>query len=198
MEPIIQNLKRLEEWATGLRNKFQSDIFFRTTLYVVALQTGMVIVFIVAFSWVLNYTNGKVVGAVVSQVASSTPTAYSYTNFSPTLFTSIDAIQNQSVQFVFFGVVLVAVLFGIFLAYATLRPARSSLEYQKLFIINIAHELRTPLSVIKTVTEVGMLEEDMKPSVRKVFSDILEELERASGIINNLLSLNRLLRPERM
>lgn len=194
MEKLIHILKRGAEWGTALRSKFGSDIFFRTTIYVVALQTGLVVVSIFAFAWVLHYTNEKVVEAVVSHLASSQSPAA----FSPVLPDYIDAVQGESVRYVLFGIVAVAGMFGLLLAYATLRPARSSLEYQKLFISNVAHELRTPLSVIKTMTEVGLFEKDLPGGARKTFSEILEELERASGIINNLLSLNRLLRPERM
>lgn len=196
MGTIVNILKQFEEWVIALRSKFGSDIFFRTTVYVIALQAGLVGVSVIAFSLVLHYTNEKVMEAVVTHITASAqaPSAA----FSPVLPTSIDAIQSASVWYVFAGIIVVAVVFGILLAYATLRPARSSLGYQKLFISNIAHELRTPLSVIKTVTEVGMLEKDLPASVHRVFSDIVEELDRASGIINNLLSLNRLLRPERM
>jgi signal transduction histidine kinase len=99
---------------------------------------------------------------------------------------------------IFSAIMVVAVGSGIALAYVTLRPARDSLHYQKLFISNIAHELRTPLSTIKTQTEVALLDTTLSNDVRRTLSSIVEELNRASEIINNLLSLNQLLRPERM
>ncbi|HEV8677676.1 MAG TPA: HAMP domain-containing sensor histidine kinase, partial [Candidatus Paceibacterota bacterium] len=89
-------------------------------------------------------------------------------------------------------------LFGVVLTRLAMRPARSSLESQKLFISNIAHELRTPLSVIRTIAEVEMLDEGLPPAVQKTLSAILEETGRASGVINNLVSLNRLVRPKAM
>lgn len=96
------------------------------------------------------------------------------------------------------GVAFIAVTSGAALSYVTLRPTRNSLESQKLFISNIAHELRTPLAVIKTLSEVEMLDDKLPQETKKAIGGILEEIERASGVINNLLSLNKLLRPERM
>lgn len=109
-------------------------------------------------------------------------------------------IGARSFSWFAFGMIFVAggalvVLFGVVLARLALRPARSSLEGQKLFISNIAHELRTPLSVIKTIAEVEMLD-TLAESPRKAFEAILEESDRAGGVINNLVSLNRLIRPK--
>ena len=76
--------------------------------------------------------------------------------------------------------------------------ARDILESQKLFISNVAHELRTPLSTIKTSSEVALLDDRLSKDTKRTFGEILEEANRISEIINNLLSLNTLTRPERI
>lgn len=80
----------------------------------------------------------------------------------------------------------------------SLKPARDNLRHQKLFISNVAHELRTPLSIIKTNSEVALMDPLLAPDVAGSFKEIVGELNRISDIINNLLSLNALARPERM
>jgi signal transduction histidine kinase len=80
----------------------------------------------------------------------------------------------------------------------SLKPARDNLHHQKLFISNVAHELRTPLSIIKTSSEVALMDPSLKPDAGEAFKEIIGELNRISDIINNLLSLNSLARPERM
>jgi signal transduction histidine kinase len=100
--------------------------------------------------------------------------------------------------YAFGGVLLLSVLCGNLLARFTLGPARDTLRYQKLFISNVAHELRTPLAVIKTSTEVGLIDDTLSLDTKQTFNDILAELDRVSEILNNLLSLNALTRPERM
>ena len=76
--------------------------------------------------------------------------------------------------------------------------SRDILESQKLFISNVAHELRTPLSTIKTSSEVALLDDRLSKDTKRAFGEIVEEANRISEIINNLLSLNTLVRPERM
>jgi two-component system sensor histidine kinase CiaH len=148
------------EWAIASREKYRNDLFFRTTLQIISLQTLLVVVCLSAF---------------------------------------IFSLYNPGDEWYAFGGVLVlSGLCGTLLARFTLGPARDTLRYQKLFISNVAHELRTPLSVIKTSTEVGLIDDSLSASVKETFYDILNELDRVSEIINNLLSLNALTRPERM
>ncbi len=99
---------------------------------------------------------------------------------------------------IFGGVVIMALLSGVLLSRFTLGPARDTARYQKLFISNIAHELRTPLSTIKTSSEVALIDDSLPTDIKNTFTEIIEELNRVSEIINNLLSLNTLTRPERM
>ncbi len=80
----------------------------------------------------------------------------------------------------------------------SLKPARDNLRHQKLFISNIAHELRTPLSIIKTNSEVALMDPGLDTDAAAAFKETIGELNRISDIINNLLSLNTLARPERM
>lgn len=153
-------MRQLEEWATALPQRYASDLFFRTTVNIVVVQTLIVLFSIVTFWFTLQYTSSAwiLVGSAF----------------------------------------VLSVAFGLVLANYTLRPARDNVQHQKLFVSNIAHELRTPLSTIKTSTEVAQLDPSLPPNLRKIFSEILVELERISQIINNLLSLNTLTRPERM
>ena len=87
-------------------------------------------------------------------------------------------------------------LFSYFVAKIALTPADQALTKQKQFVGNIAHELRTPLAIIKANTEVRLLDADVPSSARTVHESNLEELDRISDIIDNLLSLNALLAPE--
>lgn len=89
------------------------------------------------------------------------------------------------------------VLFGYLISFVALRPARDALKAQKRFIRNIAHELRTPLSIIKTNSEIALLDPEIEQNAKKVVGSNIEELDRVSHIINNMLTLSALARPDR-
>lgn len=105
---------------------------------------------------------------------------------------------NRSFYIILFVVITVSAIVGFLVARVTLTPARNALNAQKQFIGNIAHELRTPLSIIKTNTELAILDDRVTPEFRSMLSSTVEELDRISEIINNLLSLSTLVKPERM
>ncbi len=105
---------------------------------------------------------------------------------------------HSAAWFVFIGILLVVIASTVLLARVLLLPVRDTLHYQKLFISNVAHELRTPLSTIKTSTEVALLDDKLPKAMQRIHLDVVDELNRISEIINNLLSLNTLTRPERI
>lgn len=106
----------------------------------------------------------------------------------------------KSRDLVITGAVILAVttVVGYLTTQLALKPIRDALEAQKQFIGNVAHELRTPLSIVKTNTEVRLFDTDIPPRVRAIHEDNLEELNRISNIINNLLSLSNLTRRAQM
>ena len=183
-------------WGTAWRERYESDLFFRTTAHIVALQALLVLILIGVFWASLRYSNHEVAGAVVSHVVR---VLENNSSVSPETFTrTIEGLQAGITLWVFLGIVALAVAFGLVLAFITLRPARETMRYQKMFISNIAHELRTPLSTIKTSTEVALLDNKLTPQQRKTLLSIVSELDRASEIVNNLLSFHTFTRPERM
>ncbi|MGL4361965.1 MAG: sensor histidine kinase [Cellulosilyticaceae bacterium] len=65
------------------------------------------------------------------------------------------------------------------------------------FVSNVSHELKTPLSSIKVLTESLMFQEDVPVEMYKeFFIDINSEVDRLDNIINDLLTLVKLDRKE--
>lgn len=61
------------------------------------------------------------------------------------------------------------------------------------FVSNVSHELKTPLSSIKVLSESLLLQEDMPVEMyREFMQDINNEVDRMTDIINDLLSLVKL------
>lgn len=58
------------------------------------------------------------------------------------------------------------------------------------FVSNVSHELKTPLSSIKVLSESLLLQSDVDPNLfREFFMDITSEVDRMTKIINDLLAL---------
>jgi signal transduction histidine kinase len=118
--------------------------------------------------------------------------------FSIGAIVAFSRVSTRSILLVSTFILGITTLFGFLVARLALAPARNALTSQKEFIGNIAHELRTPLAIIKANTEILLLEDRVGRNVRSTLVSNVEELDRISGIINNLLSLNVLVQPERL
>ncbi|BBF43315.1 phosphate regulon sensor protein PhoR [Lachnospiraceae bacterium KM106-2] len=61
------------------------------------------------------------------------------------------------------------------------------------FVSNVSHELKTPITSIKVLSESLLSQEDAPPELyREFLTDITDEIERENKIINDLLSLVKL------
>lgn len=173
--------RRCEEWATDFAYRYRYDLFFRTKANVVALEFLFVVAVFAGLAVVSHTEYTGITGTLADSMAQT--------------LSAIDAGEFLLTAAIF---IVVATGFGLLIASIALRPTRDALASQKEFIGNVAHELRTPLSIVKTNIEVTLLEDKLNPAIRGTLSDNIDELNRTSDIINNLLSLNTLLNPERI
>ena len=88
---------------------------------------------------------------------------------------------------------VISAVFGYLLAGVVLKPVYDTLSGHKRFIADAAHELRTPLSIIKASSEATLLDKENlsdKDLMECVASNV-EETNRMAGIIDSLLSISR-------
>ena len=90
---------------------------------------------------------------------------------------------------------VIILVIAIFLSYSfskkTLRPLEIAYQKQKRFVADAAHELRTPLAVMKAGTEVMSQKERSMPEYKKFLSECGEEVNRLIALSNDLLFLAR-------
>lgn len=72
-----------------------------------------------------------------------------------------------------------------------LADARASLERIQAFTSDAAHELRTPLTVIMGETEVSLRRDRTPDEYRRVLAIVLDETQRLSHLVDELLQLAR-------
>jgi len=73
----------------------------------------------------------------------------------------------------------------------TLARLENAVGEMKQFTASISHELRTPLAVLRGEAEVALMEANSTDQYRRVLSSQLEEFEKLSRMINQLLTLAR-------
>ena len=189
--------KRSAASVTAWLRKYQDDPFFRTEVNAITLQIAFAVFMVGIVSASFNANTKDVSTAIVSGIRTSLSTS-TPTNVAPTIVNEIQTIRTQNFSIILIIIALATAVFGYIIARITLAPTRNALAAQKQFIGNIAHELRTPLAIIKTNTEIGMLENKLNADMKEMMMSNIEELDRVSEIINNLLSISALINPGKM
>lgn len=87
--------------------------------------------------------------------------------------------------------VALALVTGFVVANITLRPTRNALSLQKKFISAIAHELRTPLAILRTTNEVALYDFKDNDPRREIVEENITQTKHLTRVLNNLLVFSR-------
>lgn len=94
--------------------------------------------------------------------------------------------------FINLGILVFAGAFGFILAGKTLTPIQESMEREKQFFSDASHELKTPLTAIKSSLEVHLRDEDLTlPQARSLLNENLNDINRLSTLTQNILTLSK-------
>lgn len=130
--------------------------------------------------------------------------SYSYLKQNTSLGTKIAFVDRTQYQnllaellrtFILIGSIsLVALLMiSIYLTNKTIKPIKETFENQKQFIADASHELKTPLTIIKTNTSLILSHpDDIIRNQSKWLNYINSQTDRMSILINEMLSLAKL------
>ena len=88
------------------------------------------------------------------------------------------------------GIVLVAAG-GYFLVRKSTAPAERSMAYTRRFMADAAHELRTPIAVLRTKADVALQEERSPETYAAVLRGMGHEAQRLGRVVDDLLMLAR-------
>lgn len=89
------------------------------------------------------------------------------------------------------GIFAVSSILSYYLSGKTLKPIKQMMDDQYQFISDASHELKTPLTAIKTTLEVALRDKNLKiDEARKTIGSGLEEVNRLSKLAEGLLELS--------
>ena len=87
------------------------------------------------------------------------------------------------------GIFGVSALAGFFLAGRTLKPIKEMVDEQDRFITDASHELRTPITSLKTEIEVNLRDKSLNKETKKILESNLEEVNNLQALSDNLIKL---------
>ena len=91
------------------------------------------------------------------------------------------------------GVIIVLSAFASFwLSGRTLQPVKKTHQSLKNFLADTSHDLRTPLSIMKTGIEIQLRDRQTPGLCKPVLSSNLEETDKMIRIVDDLLLMSRL------
>jgi signal transduction histidine kinase len=88
-------------------------------------------------------------------------------------------------------VLLLTIFLSYFLAGATLRPIQRKMKQQEQFSLDVAHEIRTPLSAIMAAADSVLIKEETVQTYQEILRDIKREAKRLNGLTEDLLATAR-------
>jgi two-component system sensor histidine kinase CiaH len=198
MQRVTGYWKRFAGLVTDSAHKYRYDPFFRTEVTIVVLQFAfatflLLVVGVIATQLYHDVSVAVAEGINTALTPHSTPAV-----IGSSVIEDLSAMRSRTVMFAAGAIIVATAIFTYIMTRIALSPTRNALASQKQFIGNVAHELRTPLAVSKTNLEVALMTPTLDESLKNSLVGTVEELDRASEIINNLLSLSASIRPERI
>jgi len=183
--------------GTALKDSFKPDLFTWARWKIAFLYLLMGFFIFVVGSWLIYGHILSLIQSVLGVVQQSL-TSRNTPDPNATAQVVAQAIRTEISKMnlaVGLWMIFTMALVAYALASITLLPIKRAMERQKRFVANIAHELRTPLSVMKTNSEVALLNHNgpaPDPEVVGIVRGNLEEIDRMSKIIRFLLNRSSL------
>lgn len=87
------------------------------------------------------------------------------------------------------GILGTSSLAGYFLAGRTLRPIKDMVDEQSRFITDASHELRTPITSLKTEIEVNLRDKKLGKDTKKILESNLDDVNNLQALSNSLIRL---------
>jgi len=96
-----------------------------------------------------------------------------------------------SLSLINLGILAGSSLAGWFLAGRTLRPIKVMVDEQNRFVTDASHELRTPITSLKTEIEVNLRDKELSENAKKILRSNLEDVNNLQMLSDNLIKLTQ-------
>ena len=178
-------LKQFAAWATNFKN----NRFLQARLKLTAYYTIAIFILVAIFSLVVYGLFAKNITSNLQYEGKGSEEREAFVE-REVIHRALDKLQG--VLLVVDGVIIIVIGgIGYYLAGKTLKPVEQAYMRQKKFVADVAHELRTPLAVMKAGSETALSSDSSKAEYKKIIQESLEELDYLSVMVDDLLFLAR-------
>lgn len=177
----IKYLRQLEEWVIGLK----ANVFERARIKLTLFYLIITVLLLFSFSIALYYNYSREIGEDIEG---------NFTNEEQQFIIEKNTTRLKILLITINGsAILVIGIISFMLSGITLRPIRKAMERERQFTLDAAHELRTPLAIMKAELEVALREPKLsKDEIHSLITSNLEEIERMARMTENLLFLSHM------
>lgn len=171
--------------------------YLKLTLFYVLIVMVISVSFSVAIYRISSNEIGQGFGRQTSALYGIKPT----NDDSNPIFDEIERIRNEQinetnnnleVNLIYFNLLILVLssLLSYFFAQRTLKPIEDMMEIQSRFAADASHELKTPLTAMRTEIEVNLRDQKISLSeARELLESNLEEIAKLETLSNALLKL---------
>ncbi len=183
-------LKQSVGWVTALRHKFKHDIFFSTRVKILISLTIFVAITAAGFITLLWHIKRVLMTGVIESLLLAVASGVN----DPSIIAASSRGAEVATYSTIALVILLAILTGFTVSRLALGPIRHAFEMQKRFISGIAHELRTPLSILRMNNEIARFdaETEANTAATTTFEENIADIDKINEILNNLLLFERM------
>lgn len=176
-------LKQFVEWGTSLRKSEFERATLRLTLYY-ALGVGVIL--LVSSGAIFFLVSSAFPTPEIQNETQDREVEIPHEEFSLLEFREhlIDTLVLVDIS-----VLVIVTILAYFFARKTLRPIETLYRAQERFVADVAHELRTPLAVVKAGSETLLRKERTGEEYRIFIKETEEETNRLIRLSNELLVL---------
>lgn len=176
------------ELGIDLYLKYKTDVFFSTRVKIILFHIFSLAVTVVVTIGLLKYIQHITLTGVLEMFNTALSTGVKPVD----PFIELNEDVESAQYFVYCSIVAISLFFGFITTHIALKPLHKLVITQKRFIASIAHELRTPLAILKTQNEVARLDVEENSPIQETLDQNVEEVDHLTEILNNLLLFNRI------